>query len=315
MIAGLGRLFERRRPHFGIFALWATLLVAGRLARLLAPERGISTGEAITVLSRLPDAARLSPSLQSAAVTAFAVCALLWLFQAVVPWSAVGAASAFTVAVALAQEQSVYVDHMFHLVNVTLWVLALWYLICRREMRAALRDGTFWIQPLFPNWVYGLLVFHVGWFYTLAGVAKLADSGLAWPNGVSLQLWTLAWGRPGALAAALLGSRSLATALQVASLSAEVTALPLALFRRTRSACGLALLAFHAGQELLFGWWFVGNMVVVAVTLLPAARWIHRAADALTARGEPPPALPQWLWARIDIRGRYAPATRQPPLR
>jgi hypothetical protein len=299
-------LFRRSRPHFGVIALWATLLACIRLSGLLLPGQGIPSGDRLTLLSWAPAAVRLNPALVHGAVVLFVCLALAWMVQALLPWSAVGAAAAFTVAVALTQEQSFFVDHMFHLANLALWSLALWYAICRKEIGAALAAGRFWMEPLLPGWLHALLVFHVAWLYGLAGISKLLDSGLDWPNGVSLQLWVLLWGKPGAVKTAILSSRALAQALQWGALSAEVSALPLAFLRRGRIASALALLGFHVGQQVIFGWWFVGNMVVIALALLPIHAFVCARVERWVPRGLPFPPGPRWLWTRLDARGRYA---------
>ena len=146
-------------------------------------------------------------------------------------------------------------------------------MLYQAEIRDALERGSFWIDPLVPAWVPGLLIAHVAGFYSLSGYAKLHDSGLHWADGVSLQLWTSIWGVPGPFASAIVSSRILAQGLQALTLFTEVGALPMALHPRTRTLSGLLLIAFHLGQQLLFGWWFIGNMAIVALVLLPVGGW------------------------------------------
>lgn len=309
--AALDRLGQRTLPHHGQLVLWALLGAAVFLTGHTTPwARGEPTGATVTILSSLPRAWLESPALHTALRGAVWAGALLWLAQVLIPWSAWVTVLAFTALVAQYEENLTYVDHMFHVTNMLLIVHALWYHLCATDIRAALRRGTFWTEPLYPRWVRAAGLLSIGVFYSLVGVNKLLESGLDWVNGTSLQLWALAFGRPSAARDLLLAHRPLAVALQAVTLAAETLALVAVAWPWPRALIGALLVGFHLGQHVLFGWAFHGNTLLLVLLLFPVAEALDRLVPRLRAGAPRPPGprgrLQRALLGRVDPFGRWS---------
>jgi hypothetical protein len=265
------RFMERMRPHFGLLALATTLLCAGSLAAYFVAHQP----------HRLPRGERQGPATVACAALFYAASAV-WLAQRLIPWSAVAGAASFTAVVALHAENATQLTHVAHLTNVILIVLALWYVFCARELRAARDGGRFLASRTCPWWVHLLGVWAVGIFYGSSGLTKLLTSGPGWVNGASLQLWASLWGDPDSVWTRLvLADRRFAAVLQAAALAAECAALPAVFLPRLRPWVGLGLIGFHVGQIGMFGWGFHANVVLVALFFLPCAAWLDRSAGAV----------------------------------
>lgn len=323
----LDQLGRRTKPHHGQLILLALLLAGAWHARQYtnaysahwraAAYREVRNGP-VSVFSFLPDAVLLDERVLQGAAWAFYGSALLWAAQVAVPWSGWLTALSFTLLMGLHYENKNALSHTTQLTCVLLYLYALWYACCARDIRAALRAGRFWSTPLYPNWVYALAVFYVGLFYLLSGVSKLAHSGPSWANGVSLQLWVELWGDKGSYwTQLLLAHRPVAQGLQAATLAAEVVALPAVCFRRTRPLLGLLLVGFHVGSISVFHFAFHANAVLVGLLLLPLDRWVPALVARWQAGRQPWPALdPACAWAgvyravrtRLDVLGWDAPA-------
>lgn len=280
----LDRLGQRTTPHFGQLVLVVLLLAAAWYCRQYAGSYSAGWRAAawrevrnrpVSVFSFLPDTVLLDERALQAAAWVFYPAAFLWAARRLLPWSSWLAALSFTLVLALHFENKNALSHSTQLTCVLLWLYALWYACCARDVRAADRAGRFWHTPLYPNWVHALALFYVGLFYSLSGLSKLTCSGAAWANGVSLQLWVQLWGDRGSFWAQLvLAHRPLAQALQAATLAAELLALPAVCFRPTRALVGLALVAFHVGTISIFHYTFHANAVLVALLFLPFDRWV-----------------------------------------
>jgi hypothetical protein len=238
--------------------------------------RGARTGPA-TVISFLPDAVLLDGRVFAACGLLFPAGALLWGAGRCLPWSAWLATLSFTAVVALYLEGSSQATHVAHLTNTLLFVYLMWYHFYDRDIRAARRQGRFWRTALYPRWAHSLSVFAVGLFYGLSGLTKLSQSGLAWANGTSLQLWATLWGDPESLGTRLiLSSRPLAAGLQWATLVGETGGLVAIVSARLRPLVGLALIGFHAGSIWVFGWGFHANVAILALVFLPCYTGVPR---------------------------------------
>lgn len=277
-MSALESLGKKSQPHYGQLVLW---LVVGLAAFLTTQTHGGLVGsrgaQIVSPLSLLPDKMVFSESVLVFLKYVFFVFSLLWLAQRLLPLSSWVAATSFTLIVALYQEQRPYVDHMFHMTNMVLWIYALWYHFYADAIRRSLSASRFWKSHLFPRWVYSLTLAYIALFYTFAGISKCIDGGLDWPNGVSMQLWVLLWGKKDShLVELVLSNRALAKSLQWGALVLETGALLMLPFPRLRPVFGFGLVGFHIGQQLIFGWAFHGNMVLVAVTCLPVFAWVEQ---------------------------------------
>ncbi len=271
----LADLCRLSRPHFGQAVTWLLLYCGFQvvLPRTFAVAAGDPTGPA-TVLAWLPEAAVTSPLPFAACKGLFLAAAALCACQLLLPWSAWGAAAACTAFMALHFERADKLSHSTHLTSQLLWVQALWYHFYRREVRDALRAGTFWATPLYPRWAFLLGLFAVGVFHTYAGVTKLAVSGMEWMNGTSLQLWVHLWGRTDSpIRAFVVEHRTAVVVLQWVTVVVEGAAVLAVFVRWLRLPLGLGLLGFYAGVVGMFGYPFAFNAALTGVFLLPLAEW------------------------------------------
>jgi hypothetical protein len=283
-------LGQRSRPHYGQLTLWLTLAWALALAGYFAltfpaaQAVGPRLGP-ISFLSFLPDAILLNSVSMYVCAAVFVAAALCWVAQTFLPWSSWTAALSFTCLLAIRHENANHITHVGHMTNMMLLIYALWYHFYADEIRATLAAGMFWQTPLYPRWVYQLSLVYVCLFYGFSGWNKLLSSGPGWANGVSMQLWVNLWGSDSIWSRLILADRRAAQALQALTLLAEAGA-PFALFfPRLRPVIGLALIGFHYGAIAVFGWAFHGNVIAVALVLLPVAGWIQRSVAELERRG------------------------------
>jgi hypothetical protein len=278
-------LSERSQPHFGQLTLWILLACSASLGgyflthRALPPQNAVRTGPA-TILSFLPEWILWDQSVFAGCGVLFVVAGGLWAGRLLIPWSGWLTAGAFTAILALYHETASQATHVAHLANMLLFIHALWYHLCRGEIRTALAQDRFWNSPVYPRWVYALSVFYIGLFYGLSGLGKLLTSGLAWPNGVSLQLWASLWGDPDSFWTRLiLSNRTFARGLQICTLVGETSGFLAIVSPRLRPLVGFALVGFHYGAICVFSWGFHANMVLVALFFLPFFTWIPRLVD------------------------------------
>ena len=232
----------------------------------------------VSVISFLPDAILLNRGVLIACGVLFAAAALLWMRRVLIPWSSWTAALAFNAVIVLYHENSSQLTHVAHVAGAFLLIYALWYHFYAQEIRAADRERRFWQTALYPRWVYSLSVFYLGLFYGLSGFNKIAESGLFWANGLSLQLWVELFGDHHSIfTQMILSSRAMARAMQWTALLGECGGLVAIFSTRLRPLVGLALISFHIGQICIFGWGFHTNMLMLALVFLPVYQWTPRA--------------------------------------
>jgi hypothetical protein len=278
----LARWYERGNqcvtPQFGQCVNWVLIGVCFLLGCLpFETVAGERQGPA-TVLSWLPLSVFAEPN---AFFYVFRVILLvgasLWLFQRGLPWSSWMATLGFTALWSLHMETTTNGAHIFNVTNQLLIVQTLWVTFYAREIRQAWRSGEYWSTPLYPHWAFWLGLAYLGLFHSFAGFAKLAYSGTAWANGVSLQLWAYWDGRPGSwMRELIIHNRPLVVVLQWATLLFESAGI-LALFdRRLRMLIGLAILSFYFGVVMTFDYGFHINFLLTALYHLPFDAWLPK---------------------------------------
>jgi hypothetical protein len=279
-------LGERSRPHYGQLTLAVLLVCATAFCGYFQTHYGVTRTSderigPVSIFSFLPDAILLNEYVFRTCGALFVAGAALWIVGRGLPWSSWLTTLGFTAVVALYLENASQVTHVAHLTNMLLIVYALWYHFYADEMRAATRAGRFWQMPMFPRWVYSLSVFSVGLFYGWSGLMKLVESGPAWANGVSLQLWVTLFGDPDSLWTRLiLSDRRIAAAMQAATLFGETGGFVAIMSARLRPLIGLALIGFHVSAIRVFGWGFHANLLILILVFLPLytaiPRWVQR---------------------------------------
>lgn len=147
-----------------------------------------------------------------------------------------------------------WVRHKFILPFWLLTLNALWYQFYASEIVEAFKQGKFYEKSLYPGWVYGASVFFVSVFYTFSGLSKiLSCPDFSWANGVSLQLWTYAFGDSSSpVAALILSDRLYAKILQTGVLLLESFCFLSIFFSPVRVLIGLGLVAFHCAVDITF---------------------------------------------------------------
>jgi hypothetical protein len=236
------------------------------------------------------------------AAWAYYLAAPLWFVRRLVPWSGLISALAFTAVLGLNFERENELTHSSHLLAQMLWLYAVWYAALAGDIRTS--AGRLWSLPPYPRWVTTLSAATVGWFYTLAGLSKLGYSGLAWANGLSLQLWIARWGTDSPVSHWLQSNREAAQGLQAASLALELLALPLALWPRTRWLIGAGLLGLHTGISMVYpGHFFWANMAIIVLTLLPVWRFVGTWATS----GEPDHRLDCLAHRKKGVGSQFTP--------
>jgi hypothetical protein len=276
-------LGERSRPHYGQLVLWTVLLCSCFLCCYFEWYWGekrtsnIRTADPTSVLSVLPENFLLNRWVIIVCGVYFALGAVFWAARFLVPISGWLTALSFNAVVALYLENSSQETHVAHVAGAFLLIYALWYHFYAREIRAADRERRFWRTALYPRWVYSLSVFYLGLFYGLSGFNKIAESGLFWANGLSLQLWVELFGDHNSIFTQLiLSNRTIATAMQWTALLGECGGLVAIFSARLRPFVGLALISFHIGQICIFEWGFHTNMLMLALVFLPVYQWTPR---------------------------------------
>jgi hypothetical protein len=311
MLDALGGLTT---PQFGQVVTWVLLGACYVLASLHfdLPD-GVRQGPA-TVLAWLPASVLSSHELFYAFRAALIVGATLWLFQLALPWSCWLTTLGFTGLWSMHMENTTNGAHIFNATNQLLVVQSLWYTFFARDIRAAIAQRRFWTTPLYPNWAFWLGLFYLGLFHTFAGLAKVVESGLDWPNGVSLQLWAYWDGRPGSwLREIMIRCRPLVVGLQWLTLIFETAGIVGLFSRQLRPWIGLMLVSFYLGVVLTFDYGFHLNLLLTALFYFPFDAWLPQASaawrerhgvrtwrvsDSLAGR------LTAALVARFDLSGR-----------
>ena len=241
-----------RRLRLGalVIALWLSTEVDLRYAHL--PK-----GATVSLLGlALPATFWSSAAARWGAKIALWVGAALWLRGLARRWAAVTAVLGMWVLGSIYWENLPWFRHKF---VAPLWVLVL-------LAAAEFRPGCA------PRWLREGATLVLAAFYGGAGIAKLAGSGLAWADGVGLQLWMLRLGDPESVVRRwILADARLARACASAALTLELAAILLVFSPRLRRPVGALILALHAGIDAIFHIDFRPQMLLVALVLLPAA--------------------------------------------
>jgi hypothetical protein len=290
-IAGLE---ERTLPHFNQFVIWLLLATAAFLVGWPFSVQDGPRAGFVTLLSWLPNDVVRSGWTWALARLLLAAGILLWLVQRWLPWSCWLTVVGFTALWSLHVETAHNTAHIFHMANMLLVIQAIWITADAPLIKQKLAAGTYWQEPLVPQWVSLASIAYIGIFHTAAGLSKLLFSGPGWANGTSLQLWTYLWGRPWSpTTQMILGSRTFTRWLQTLTLVVETTGV-LAIFPQLRLWIGLGLLAFYVGVLATFDYGFEFNALLTAIYFLPCEFWIGRAVakrrgrrNAITAADAP----------------------------
>lgn len=301
------------KPHVGQFVIWAVLLHALVFMRIDLPRSEGLRNTPATVLSFLPEEILTSPLVFQASRCLVAVAGILWALQLLVPLSSWVCVFAYTLTVALVFENSSQIEHSKNLANIVLFVHAMWYHFHASDIRTALARNVFWVSRLYPGWTYFLSLFCIAIYHSNAALAKLLDSGIHWPNGLSLQLWIHLMGREDSLAkTVILQDRTTAAMMQWATLFVEASAIVAVFCPRLRVLIGVALLGLYVGIAESFGFYFVLNVFLVAAFFLPWTAIMDRACVAAercieitiaVARGSWLERLIGFMVPRLDVLG------------
>ncbi len=274
------RLDLNFRPHVGQFVLWVLLVHEMLLMRLDLPCAAGSRNNHATILSFLPTEILTSPFVFLCFRSLFLVAGILWILQLLLPISSWVCVIAYTICMGMIFENSSHISHTKNLSNIVLFVQALWYHFHASDIRNALGRNTFWVSRIYPGWVYTLSLFCVALYHSNAAIAKVLESGLRWPNGLSLQLWIELMGRENSLVnSVILSSRSVATLMQWGVLVVEASAILAVVFPRLRVAIGVAILCLYVGIADSFGYSFLLNAFLVAAFYFPWSGWIDSAFE------------------------------------
>lgn len=263
-------VFRRSTPHFGMLVNFVLIVACLVLACWpFQPVAGEHRPYA-TIIGWLPAWLLQSPAFFLSIRISLVFSATLWLFRLFTPWSCWFTAVLLMVMWSLRMENVWSGAHIYNVVNMLLVVHAMWYTFYDRDMKQAIRNGRFWRARLYPYWVYWLCVFYIGFYHSLAGVSKIAASGLGWGDGLSLQIWVHVLGDPDTWPAQMIiASRTLTRIIQSFALFLE-TACILAVFSRwIRIPLGLGLIGFYINVMWIFDFGFQFNLVLLALVYLP----------------------------------------------
>lgn len=243
-------LFDQyNASRFGLLSTRLLLISAFVLALWPFTPSGVADNpKVVTFLSGIPQQYLTDPNVMLWLRGILLLSGLLWFFCWLTPISAWVTTLAFAGLWALRTENSIYSPHIYHIAIVLTFIHAAWFTFYNRRIVAAIRNRTTAISYDYPAWVFGLSVFYIGWFHTLAGIAKLRAHGWQWADGVSLQLWTKAFGyAPSPVTQWIVSDQPNTMLLQQVTLVVETAAILCVLGRPFRWIIGLSLLAFYAG--------------------------------------------------------------------
>lgn len=246
----MDQLFEKfNSVRFGLISTRILLIIAIVLACCPFEPTGVAENPSpVTFLSSIPADILADPGLLFAMRAVLIVSALLWFFCLLTPLSCWITVLAVGGLWAVRVENSIFSPHIFHVGIMLLLIHAAWFTFYRRQIVYAFRAGETMTTFAYPYWVFWLSVFYIGWFHTLAGVAKLRAHGWQWADGTSLQLWTHAFGYEGSpVTQMIVSNQPLAMLLQQGTLVIETAAILCVLGRPFRWLVGLTLLGFYGG--------------------------------------------------------------------
>lgn len=270
-----GWLLRRGAAAYGIWSVRWLLLIAVILAVLpFEHADGPRTGVAVSLVSWWPESWIRSPGVYFAVRVWLLLSAVAWASWWRIPWSCWSTVIAFTLLWSLRMENVTNGAHIFNVTNTLLFIHALWFQFCHRELLLARAANRVASACVYPRWVFWLSVFYLGWFHSLAGWTKLWVSGPGWGDGTSLQLWMSLFAEPRSpLVWPVMADRTFASVLQTGSLWIESLSLLCILGRWPRYVVGLALTGFYLGvlgTFTMFGFHF--NLLLVIWFLLPVDR-------------------------------------------
>lgn len=268
-------LLECERPEFGV---WSTRILLLFTVAVAASPIEFSAGpraeDAATIFSWLPEGWIRSGELFLVARVATIGSAMMWALRIAVPvscWTTVLAAWFYW---AMRMENLTNGAHIFNVTSMLLLIHAAWWHWYHRPIRDALQSPLL-PAACYPRWVLFLCVFYLGWFHSLAGFTKIAESGWGWGNGVSLQLWTELFGwDPSPFGRLLRWDSRLTAVMQTGALIIECASVLAVFHRWIRYGVGLGLFGFYLGvltTFVTFGFHF--NAILVFWFLLPVDRW------------------------------------------
>lgn len=246
-------LFEKfNSVRFGLLSTRVLLIGAIILAFCpFHPDQVAGVGDnpqTVTFLSGLTPELLSHPGLMWGLRITLFFSALLWFFCVLAPVSCWITTLSFLGLWAVRTENSIYSPHIFHVAIMLTLIHAVWFTFYGRQIRMAYKSGATTTTYAYPYWVFWLSVFYIGWFHTLAGIAKLRTHGWEWANGTSLQLWTHAFGyQPSPVTQWIVNDHRMAMLLQQGTLVIETAAILVVLGRPFRWILGLLLLAFYGG--------------------------------------------------------------------
>lgn len=273
-------LLRRATPQFGQFSLWILLGLALILSVLPFEHQTGERQPFATMWGFLPVEILESKVFFLATRISLAITAILWGLRIGTPVTSWLTALLFSLMWALRMENVANGAHIFHVATYFLFIYAAWYHFCNREIKEAWREKKFWSTPLYPNWVFFLCLFMMGWFHSWAGWFKIYASGLDWGNGLSLQLWTSIWGHPASpTTQIILSDRTIASIMQTGAMIFESIALLSLINRTMRVVIGLLLLGFYFGVLTTFvDYGFHFNFSIVLLFMMPVREFLESRA-------------------------------------
>ena len=269
-------LLEKSNPRFAWVGLWLLLIFSLILAGIpFEFESGIRAEAGVTFFSWLPAEWLASPLFFQVVRVALVISTLLWFFHVAVPWSSWACVFFFTLMWSLRMENVANGAHIFNVTNMLLLIYAMWYQFYHRDIANARKQGNPGEVRLFPRWAFLLILFYLGWFHSLAGFSKIAQSGLGWGDGTSLQLWVNLFGyHPSPSTQFILYDNRLTAVLQSGALVIECSSVLCVFNRWVRYAIGLGLFGFYMGVLTTFiDFGFHFNAILVGWFLLPVDAW------------------------------------------
>lgn len=259
----LSKSFEREiSPTFGVIVLFSTFALVLYYTGTLYLGPVTDRAQALTLVGFLPEDVLHSDIIFRSLKGIVFLGVLLWAFHIALPLSPWITLLAFTFIICQSIESKYYTYHMYHIVNVTLFVSTLWYTFDCQTLKSKRNAAALLRGVRVPYFVFFVPIFYLAVSYTFSGLTKLYHSGLGWANGTSLQIWLLFYQDKSTwLGDLIISNKLLAKFLLSSTLFFESTAILAMLFTRLRPLYGLGLVGFHVGVEICLGFAFYGNIV------------------------------------------------------
>lgn len=256
-------------PRFGQISLWVLLSTAGYLViEIHLQYQYLPKGDNLSVLGYLlPTAFWNCPLILPVGKIAYFVSALCW---ALVPlwakklaysdrqiaglavFSAWACVFSYFFVSCTYWENLPWIRHKFVMPFWLLTLNALWYQFYAEKIVSSLKKNNYLKEELYPGWVYGASVFFISIFYTFSGISKILAAP-DWASGLSLQLWTVAFGDPNSpFARLILQDRFNAQILQSSVLGLETFSFLANFCAPLRILIAIGLFAFHSAVDMVF---------------------------------------------------------------